>query len=449
MNIELPPLPAELRKEFVRRTSYISEADRDTRAAFVDEIARAAIEADRQRRGEPAFYVNARIFDPATGKIKTDVNGALTWSERPAGNWQVPVYTAPQPAASAEPWDGHKFKRHADGTWRCADGCGPVLVERRAVMHWPDGTPRDERDIASDPEGTLIHNPSEPLRATSEEPSGYAYRYPDGGIRFSNGGEINGSKPTEAIPYWFAAQQPISTAYRLLAAICDAFHIGSAARTPETVMANVENAIRRSRCLGAIERVLVVETPPDPDEGDDEPGEEELLRWGAEPDGYEYHFKSALSEWLAAQPQPSGNADRQTFHAMESALSELVDKIIPGLDTGDLLTDAIAASKALDAKPSGNAEPCRTATADAIATATAQADSQHIQALRAEVERLKAALAAQASGEEAEDPFQPVANWLVNDAGIGVHALAGKLMIGINRAQRLVDAARAAAKEQS
>jgi hypothetical protein len=36
-------LTAQQRKEFIRRTSYISEADRDTRAAFVDEIARAAL----------------------------------------------------------------------------------------------------------------------------------------------------------------------------------------------------------------------------------------------------------------------------------------------------------------------------------------------------------------------------------------------------------------------
>lgn len=40
--------------------------------------------------------------------------------------------------------------------------------------------------------------------------------------------------------------------------------------------------------------------------------------------------------------------------AIESALAELVDKIMPGLDTGDLLADAATASKALDAQPSGN-----------------------------------------------------------------------------------------------
>ena len=34
-------------------------------------------------------------------------------------------------------------------------------------------------------------------------PSGYAYRYPDG-IRFNNGNEVNGCRPSEAIPYWFS-----------------------------------------------------------------------------------------------------------------------------------------------------------------------------------------------------------------------------------------------------
>ena len=36
-------LTTEQRNEFIRRTSFISESDRDTRAAFVDEIARAAL----------------------------------------------------------------------------------------------------------------------------------------------------------------------------------------------------------------------------------------------------------------------------------------------------------------------------------------------------------------------------------------------------------------------
>ncbi|WP_368647775.1 hypothetical protein [Castellaniella ginsengisoli] len=95
-----------------------------------------------------------------------------------------------------------------------------------------------------------------------------------------------------------------------LTAVYDAFGIGSAARTQETLLASIENAIRRSRCLSAIERVLTVETPPDPDEGDDEPGEECLLRWGADSEGYAEHFQAALKKFgytlapVAAQAQP-------------------------------------------------------------------------------------------------------------------------------------------------
>ncbi len=39
-------------------------------------------------------------------------------------------------------------------------------------------------------------------RETAPAPSGYAYRYRDG-IRFNNGCLVNGSKPIEAIPYYF------------------------------------------------------------------------------------------------------------------------------------------------------------------------------------------------------------------------------------------------------
>ena len=45
------------------------------------------------------------------------------------------------------------------------------------------------------------------LRLQGGEPSGYAYRYPDC-IRFSHGQEINGWKPTEAIPYYFGKPLP-------------------------------------------------------------------------------------------------------------------------------------------------------------------------------------------------------------------------------------------------
>lgn len=50
--------------------------------------------------------------------------------------------------------------------------------------------------------------------------------------------------------------------------------------------------------------------------------------------------------------------------------------------------------------------------------------------------------AAQASGQTVEDPLQPAANWLVVGANLTATQIAGDLCIGINRAQRLYDAAR-------
>ena len=57
-----------------------------------------------------------------------------------------------------------------------------------------------------------------------------------------------------------------------------------------------------------------------------------------EPDQMEGIVSAALAQ------QPARGAD----DAMERALTELVYKIVPGLDTGDLLADAATASKALD-----------------------------------------------------------------------------------------------------
>jgi hypothetical protein len=80
------------------------------------------------------------------------------------------------------------------------------------------------------------------------------------------------------------------------------FGIGSAVRKPDVLLANVENAMRRTRCLDAIEReFFTVPTPPDPDEGDDEPGEECLLNWGSDPEEYVEQFRAALAT-LAASP---------------------------------------------------------------------------------------------------------------------------------------------------
>ena len=51
-------------------------------------------------------------------------------------------------------------------------------------------------------------------RAQPAKPDGYAYRYADGFLRFNQGAPVNGGKPIEAIPFYFAPQpaQPASVA---------------------------------------------------------------------------------------------------------------------------------------------------------------------------------------------------------------------------------------------
>lgn len=80
-----------------------------------------------------------------------------------------------------------------------------------------------------------------------------------------------------------------------LAEVFNVLGIGSKARSIGVLLANIENMQRRGRCLSAIEReFFTVATPPDPDEDGDEPGEECLLRWNAEPAEYVEQFRDAL-----------------------------------------------------------------------------------------------------------------------------------------------------------
>lgn len=64
------------------------------------------------------------------------------------------------------------------------------------------------RRTKQDSDEAVARSPA--MAAEAAPPSGYAYRYPSLGgtvIRFNGGKEVNGSRPIEAIPYWFAAPQ--------------------------------------------------------------------------------------------------------------------------------------------------------------------------------------------------------------------------------------------------
>ena len=77
--------------------------------------------------------------------------------------------------------------------------------------------------------------------------------------------------------------------------VCDVFSIGSEARSRSTILANVENAFRRSSCLGAIERQFFITAETDEDDPDGPPFETCLLRWADYPDQYVKRFGAALA----------------------------------------------------------------------------------------------------------------------------------------------------------
>ncbi|MFY3079775.1 hypothetical protein ACOTF2_06980 [Achromobacter xylosoxidans] len=85
-------LTTEQRNEFIRRTSFISESDRDTRAAFVDEIARAAL-ASAPVAGEAVLRIYA---EGSTRTVTEWLDGAR---DLPDGDYKL--YAAPQASTVA------------------------------------------------------------------------------------------------------------------------------------------------------------------------------------------------------------------------------------------------------------------------------------------------------------------------------------------------------------
>ncbi|WP_241122255.1 hypothetical protein [Achromobacter xylosoxidans] len=71
-------------------------------------------------------------------------------------------------------WAGYRVGKGLPPDTPRQDAVKVSISSARLVTRWPDGTPRDERDIASDPEGKLIHDPDEPLRAAIAPVAGEA-----------------------------------------------------------------------------------------------------------------------------------------------------------------------------------------------------------------------------------------------------------------------------------
>lgn len=68
-----------------------------------------------------------------------------------------------------------------------------------------DTWPRERNEVVATLRVHLAAPRPEPRPSFADpEPSGYAYRYNDGVLRFNGGSTINGAPPIEVLPYWFA-----------------------------------------------------------------------------------------------------------------------------------------------------------------------------------------------------------------------------------------------------
>ncbi|MPS30539.1 MAG: hypothetical protein E2576_14505 [Alcaligenaceae bacterium] len=147
-----------------------------------------------------------------------------------------------------------------------------------------------------------------------------------------------------------AAPAAPSEAENTLAQIYGLFHIGTQARQPGILMVNIENAIRRSWCLSVVESVLSVPVPPEP-EGDGVWGEESLLNWGADQQGYAEHFKAALAEFQrhtapavqAAPQEPIGHYDLGTSAGGRGYIAEYFPKRLHRHDFTRYISETLAA----------------------------------------------------------------------------------------------------------
>jgi hypothetical protein len=146
----------------------------------------------------------------------------------------------------------------------------------------------------------------------------------------------------------FAASLPVAAKMPdddALAAVCDHFMIGAQARSKSTILANVDNVIRRSRCLSAIEREFFTIEVPDEDGDEDDTFESCSLPWGADPSEYVEQFRTALlakgnsgvrGGWLPIETAPKGLGDYLVYQPKHGERHVLPARICFARDAGEV-----------------------------------------------------------------------------------------------------------------
>ena len=123
--------------------------------------------------------------------------------------------------------------------------------------------------------------------------------------------------------------------------VYQALGIGSAC-AEYGVFASIANLRRRADCLSAVElEFFMVETPPDEEEGDTEPGEECLLNWGHTPEQYVKQFAEALAATPPAHAQLSPVAAQVIDNLLH--LARVVERAVE--DWGESFADGSSVVK--------------------------------------------------------------------------------------------------------
>lgn len=147
----------------------------DDRATYPASMIRRLIREDRARRAAPVAQEPVSVTehwqdgDDSNMVSRVDTTAPVAANAEPetVGRTTKEAWWAGYRAGKGVPADMHRQAavQAAMRCPRCGEGADVSISSAQMVTHRPDGAARDERDIASDPEGKLIHDPSEPLLA--------------------------------------------------------------------------------------------------------------------------------------------------------------------------------------------------------------------------------------------------------------------------------------------
>ena len=267
---------------------------------------------------------HARIAELESELEAVGAGGVQALSAAPAGWKLVPVNPTPEmwKAAKSVPDPNPPYPPHYGLVWDAMLAASPTpTAEQQAA---PKAAPAQQAGEAAE-SVPAVEREQERIAFKDAHRHLELYEVPDAWgrpmfkyshVEASWLGWIARASRGQASPKAVPGEQ--NDACAILAKVCDLFQIGALARTESTILSNVENTLRFSNMLGAVERDLFPQ--PDLPEDDDPYAEvDDNLptpnRWGAEDEAdYVSQFKAALlARGFAAPQQEPAFWTRQRF----------------------------------------------------------------------------------------------------------------------------------------